>query len=420
MNLRDAKRIDIISDTHGHLSDALLGALEGADLIIHAGDITSEADYHELATIAPLRAVLGNNDWYYDYGPEVQALAGFTFEGAPVRRGALPRGAALPRRRRGGLRPHASGARGAAGRRMAGEPRFAHVPPWRARGHDGPDARRRGQRPVRGDHRPVGVAGPGGAHGRSRGYRIRFDLRAGSGEPAFPFGAIGARACSCGGAVPAGGVHRRAAKSCGDRVVPVLSGGGRDPLRSRGATACPAGGRPRTSQGADPVLRRGPKTFSKKFLRTRSVSVYTSSRSSEAIRTAAWGVSSVWLERRPVTSEVAGSSPVLPAIAKNSLFGKPNRLFCYRGTCLALFAFRIDRSTVRGDSVSSDRISISSSRDDTDVVSLFFSLSHLVGGGIYGWEMPTGYVQEGRFASINLSCPARMPLSCRSLSNNYH
>ena len=60
MNLRDAKRIDIISDTHGHLSDALLGALEGADLIIHAGDITSEADYHELATIAPLRAVLGN------------------------------------------------------------------------------------------------------------------------------------------------------------------------------------------------------------------------------------------------------------------------------------------------------------------------------------------------------------------------
>ena len=29
----------------------------------------------------------------------------------------------------------------------------------------------------------------------------------------------------------------------------------------------------------------------------------------------AWGVSSVWLERRPVTSEVAGSSPVLPAIA---------------------------------------------------------------------------------------------------------
>lgn len=223
------------------------------------------------------------------------------------------------------------------------------------------------------------------------------------------------RAPAGGGAVPAGGVHRRAAKSCGDRVGPLLAGS---------VIPCARGARPCAQQGADPVPRGGPKTFSKKFLRTRSVSVYTSSRSSEAIRTAAWGVSSVWLERRPVTSEVAGSSPVLPAIAKNSLFGKPNRLFCYRGTCLALFAFRIDRSTVRGDSVSSDRISISSSRDDTDVVSLFFSLSHLVGGGIYGWEMPTGYVQEGRFASINLSCPARMPLSCRSLSktttDSYH
>ena len=38
----EAKRIDIISDTHGHLSPALLEQLEGADLIIHAGDITSE------------------------------------------------------------------------------------------------------------------------------------------------------------------------------------------------------------------------------------------------------------------------------------------------------------------------------------------------------------------------------------------
>lgn len=94
---------------------------------------------------------------------------------------------------------------------------------------------------------------------------------------------------------------------------------GRDPLRSRGAIVCPAGGR---------------KLFQKKFLRTRSVSVYTSSRSSEAIRTAAWGVSSVWLERRPVTSEVAGSSPVLPAIANKAL------------PCAGLFA--IERACRRG------------------------------------------------------------------------
>lgn len=69
MNSASAKRIDIISDTHGYLSPALLDELEGADLIIHAGDLTSEMDYEHLCTIAPVRAVLGNNDYYRDYGP---------------------------------------------------------------------------------------------------------------------------------------------------------------------------------------------------------------------------------------------------------------------------------------------------------------------------------------------------------------
>ena len=64
MNSASAKRIDIISDTHGYLSPALLDELEGADLIIHAGDLTSEMDYEHLCTIAPVRAVLGNNDYY--------------------------------------------------------------------------------------------------------------------------------------------------------------------------------------------------------------------------------------------------------------------------------------------------------------------------------------------------------------------
>ena len=77
----DAKRIDIISDTHGYLSDELLTALPGADLIIHAGDLTSEADYAHLCTIAPVKAVLGNNDYYRDYGPEVPALNTFEYEG---------------------------------------------------------------------------------------------------------------------------------------------------------------------------------------------------------------------------------------------------------------------------------------------------------------------------------------------------
>ena len=78
---KSLRRIDIISDTHGHLSDTLLSQLEGADLIIHAGDITSEADWEHLCTIAPTRGVLGNNDYYRNYGPEVSRLARFTFEG---------------------------------------------------------------------------------------------------------------------------------------------------------------------------------------------------------------------------------------------------------------------------------------------------------------------------------------------------
>ena len=53
MNSASAKRIDIISDTHGYLSPALLDELKGADLIIHAGDLTSEMDYEHLRTIAP-------------------------------------------------------------------------------------------------------------------------------------------------------------------------------------------------------------------------------------------------------------------------------------------------------------------------------------------------------------------------------
>ncbi len=73
MNSASAKRIDIISDTHGYLSPALLDELKGADLIIHAGDLTSEMDYEHLRTIAPVRAVLGNNDYYRDYGPDVTA-----------------------------------------------------------------------------------------------------------------------------------------------------------------------------------------------------------------------------------------------------------------------------------------------------------------------------------------------------------
>lgn len=77
-----ARRIDIVSDTHGYLAPELLRELEGCDLLIHAGDITSESNYAELEASFPmLRAVLGNNDGYFSYGPDVPRVNEFTFEG---------------------------------------------------------------------------------------------------------------------------------------------------------------------------------------------------------------------------------------------------------------------------------------------------------------------------------------------------
>lgn len=76
-----ARRVDIVSDTHGHLSEELLAQLEGADLIVHAGDMTSEMDFEHLQQIAPVRAVLGNNDYFFDYGAGVERLIRFEYEG---------------------------------------------------------------------------------------------------------------------------------------------------------------------------------------------------------------------------------------------------------------------------------------------------------------------------------------------------
>ena len=75
------KRIDVLSDTHGRLSDAVFEQLEGCDLIIHAGDITSESDYFALCALAPVRACLGNNDWPGEYGQDVTKFARFEYEG---------------------------------------------------------------------------------------------------------------------------------------------------------------------------------------------------------------------------------------------------------------------------------------------------------------------------------------------------
>ncbi|RON09915.1 YfcE family phosphodiesterase [Pseudomonas brassicacearum] len=55
-------KVGVISDTHGLLRPEALDALMGCEQIIHAGDIGSPEILDQLATIAPLHVVRGNND----------------------------------------------------------------------------------------------------------------------------------------------------------------------------------------------------------------------------------------------------------------------------------------------------------------------------------------------------------------------
>jgi putative phosphoesterase len=56
------RRIGLISDTHGLLRPEATAFLRGSDLIVHAGDIGHADILGELATLAPVTAVRGNND----------------------------------------------------------------------------------------------------------------------------------------------------------------------------------------------------------------------------------------------------------------------------------------------------------------------------------------------------------------------
>ena len=61
------KKIGVISDTHlrsgAPLPARAAAAFEGVDMIIHAGDLTSESVLDELDVIAPVKAVCGNCDF---------------------------------------------------------------------------------------------------------------------------------------------------------------------------------------------------------------------------------------------------------------------------------------------------------------------------------------------------------------------
>ena len=60
-------RVAVVSDTHGprfwkRCPPAVADQLRDVDLILHAGDVCTAAVLAELSALAPVRAVLGNND----------------------------------------------------------------------------------------------------------------------------------------------------------------------------------------------------------------------------------------------------------------------------------------------------------------------------------------------------------------------
>lgn len=74
------KTIGVISDTHGTLDIMAYSAMADCDAIIHAGDICDPAILRELETLAPVYAVLGNND-HPEYGENVERYAKFEIDG---------------------------------------------------------------------------------------------------------------------------------------------------------------------------------------------------------------------------------------------------------------------------------------------------------------------------------------------------
>ncbi len=60
--MSEAVMIGLISDTHGLMRQSALSALDGSDLIIHAGDVGKPGILEQLRAIAPVVAVRGNID----------------------------------------------------------------------------------------------------------------------------------------------------------------------------------------------------------------------------------------------------------------------------------------------------------------------------------------------------------------------
>ncbi len=73
-------KIGVISDTHNHLDPRVPELFTGVEHILHAGDIGLPWIILQLEQIAPVTAVLGNNDEGLDYQEtEILTLAGRKF-----------------------------------------------------------------------------------------------------------------------------------------------------------------------------------------------------------------------------------------------------------------------------------------------------------------------------------------------------
>ena len=72
------KKVVVLSDTHGLLRPQVLECLEGAHLMVHAGDINTQAIVDQLASYGPLQVVRGNND--KDWAQQIPLSCRFTVE----------------------------------------------------------------------------------------------------------------------------------------------------------------------------------------------------------------------------------------------------------------------------------------------------------------------------------------------------
>ena len=75
-------RIGLVSDTHKLVRPEIFPALEGVELILHAGDVGGRSVIDELSAIAPVRAVYGNTDMPGE--PGLQANLALVIDGLSI------------------------------------------------------------------------------------------------------------------------------------------------------------------------------------------------------------------------------------------------------------------------------------------------------------------------------------------------